>query len=279
MSYSFQVFDYICPASHTNEFSIAYDLNVPIHFPQMLPCSSCNYKLVPALLVPKRECNFSESDFYKFQDAKYVESSAYHEAGHVVVGVVEGIPLRKDGIRIDQKGAGYSHYRTMRLSGATSVGPDRKREKAVRSAQAGYIAQEKFYRRFFNQLPPSGSCEDINYINGLLDEMYEGRQEFFDAKDELYKETQQLVGQHWQAIEALAQTLLKKTWKSQAPPSGERRWSTQLAERRVHGYEVVALLQQFEISTSVEVSGTLESFVRGIGFALGYLSGVKALKE
>jgi hypothetical protein len=215
-------------------------------------------------------CNFTESDVKDFRKRKYVESCAYHEAGHVVIGAIGRIPLRQAGIRVDQEGAGYSHYKTMKVKGVKNVGRDPKREKAIRSTQAGYISQEKYYLRFFKQLPPSGSFNDTNYINALLDEMYDARQQFFDEKDRLTAEAQQLVDQHWQAIEAIAQTLMKKTPKSQAPGTGERRWSTQLLQRQLDGYEVVTLLNQFNIRASVELAGALVSVARKIGFALGY---------
>lgn len=82
--------------------------------------------------------------------------------------------------------------------------------------------------------------------------MYSNRDQFLAAKDKLAGETNQLVDQYWQAIEALAQTLWAKEWKSQAPPSSERRWSTQLAEKKIDGNEVVALLRQFGISVAVQ---------------------------
>lgn len=118
--------------------------------------------------------------------------------------------------------------------------------------QAGYISQEKFYLRFFDGLPPSGSFNDTDGINTLVEEMYSGRIVCEDAKSKLFAEAQQLVEKYWQAIESLAQTLLKKEWESQARPSGERRWSSQLAQKKMDGSEVVALLQQYQISASVQ---------------------------
>jgi hypothetical protein len=92
--------------------------------------------------------------------------------------------------------------------------------------------------------------------------MYSGRNDFFDAMNKLAGETQQLVEEHWQAIETLAQALLKKEWKSQAPPSGERRWSTQLAEKKLDSFEIIAVLQQFLISrfrpTVTDVKGWVD---------------------
>lgn len=262
MPYFFDRFEYTCPENHRNLFEIAYLVNQngvfestpqTARLPTMLPCFGCNYKLVAVSLVPQLHCDYTELDFVKFQDAKYVESCAYHEAGHAVIAAAQHIPLKTGGIRIDQKGSGFSHYQVTKLSGSKNVGPDPEREKAIRSTQAGYIAQEKFYLRFFDRLPPSGSSHDSDYIRGLLEEMYSGRNDFSEAINKLAAETRQLVDEHWQAIEALAQTLLQKEWESQAPPSGERRWSTQLAQKKMDGAEVVALLQQYQISASVQL--------------------------
>jgi hypothetical protein len=41
-------------------------------------------------------------------DDIYVESCAYHEAGHIVIAAVQNMPLRQRGIRNDQVGNGYS---------------------------------------------------------------------------------------------------------------------------------------------------------------------------
>jgi hypothetical protein len=275
MTYSYELFEYTCQGGHKNQFEFLHAPDAQAALPQMLPCSDCNYKLIPVSLTQPLQCNFTDNDARDFCKRKYVESCAYHEAGHVVIGAVGRIPLRKQGIRVDQEGMGYSHYKTMKVTGVRHVGRDPKREKAIRSTQAGYMSQEKYYLRFFKQLPPSGSFHDTNYINGLLDEMYDSRQQFFDEKNRLAAETQQLVNQHWQAIEAVAQTLIKKTPKSQAPLSGERRWSTQLSEKQLDGYEVVALLTQFNIRASVELAGVVAFIARKVGFALGYLYEVR----
>jgi hypothetical protein len=261
MPFMFDIFEYTCPQGHLNKFHLAYPVAEGCIFdqvqpqtpklPERLPCTQCNYTLVPANLISKCPGHYSEVDFYKFKDQKYTESAAYHEAAHVVISTVERITLRKDGIRIDQKGAGFSHYKTVQPTGVTNVGSDPEREKDIRSTMAGYIAQKGYYRRFFDYLPPAGSSYDDDHVVNLLNEMYSNRQEFVAAKKNLSKDTEELVGKHWHAIEVLAQVLLKKEWKSQAPPSGERRWSTQLAEKKLNGDEVVEVLQQLGLSPTI----------------------------
>src|SRR4029077_4491742 len=98
-----------------------------------------------------------------------------------------------------------------------------------------------------------GAHCDVNDINGLVEEMYSGRTACEEAKRRLWNEAIALVDRVWPVIEALAQTLLKKDWKSQAPPSGERKWSTQLREKKMDGREVVELLKRFQISVFTEL--------------------------
>jgi hypothetical protein len=261
MSYHLDRFEYTCAVGHTNQFDKAYfasesdgasDESASTKLPSELPCSGCNYKLVPASLVRVLHSNLSEQDFYSFQDNRYVESAAYHEAGHIVIAAVQQIPLKDHGIHIDQKGSGFAHFKAMRPEGSRNLGGEARREETIRSAQAGYIAQERFYLRFNDRLPPSGAHFDVNDINGLVEEMYSGRTACEEAKVRLWNEAKQLVENRWGVIEALAQALLKKEWSDQAPALGERRWSTQLREKKMEGLEVVAFLKERQISASLE---------------------------
>src|ERR1700687_1660508 len=95
------------------------------------------------------------------------------------------------------------------------------REQSIIATNAGYIAQNKFYPN----CATSGAYCDTDHINALLDEMYSDRNVWFEAKQELWKRSEQLVATHWEAIEALAKALWAKDWHPQAPL--ERRWSPQ----------------------------------------------------
>jgi hypothetical protein len=261
MSYYLDRFEYTCARGHANQFETAHFASepdgalpepAPTKLPSELPCSGCNYKLIRVSLMRILHCNLSERDFYTFQDTKYVESVAYHEAGHAVIAAIQQIPLKDRGIRIDQKGSGFSHYKATKPNGSRNLGSEARREATIRSVQAGFIAQERFYLRFNDRLPPSGACWDTNDINALIEEMYSDRATCEDAKFRLWNEAKELVERHWMAIEALAQALLKKEWSSQAPPPGERRWSTQLREKKMERLEIVALLKEFQISALIE---------------------------
>src|ERR1700687_30489 len=57
-------------------------------------------------------------------DERYVESTAYHEAGHIVVAAVQGLRLRRRGLRIDRLGAGLASYCDKKADGSKDLGPD-----------------------------------------------------------------------------------------------------------------------------------------------------------
>lgn len=42
--------------------------------------------------------------------SKYVQSAAYHEAGHATVAALQGMPLQQGGIHVDSEGSGVSYY-------------------------------------------------------------------------------------------------------------------------------------------------------------------------
>jgi hypothetical protein len=180
-------------------------------------------------------------------DQKYVESCAYHEAGHTVVAVALGMPLRNRGVHIDTIGSGIAYY-WYRLVGDLSNTPQdiAERERTIIAAYAGYIAQEKFYPN----CPPAGSFSDSDENRKLLDEMYLGQREWFAAQNSLHAEARQLVDTHWGAVEALAREILAQPLTPR-PDDPERRWSTDTMERWIDGNRVVSILTQFRLKPFV----------------------------
>ena len=78
---------------------------------------------------------------------EYVEGAAYHEASHIVVAAVQGLPLGKAGLRIYETGAGFAHYSGKQPDGSTNVGADPCRERTIIATLAGHIAHGTFYPR------------------------------------------------------------------------------------------------------------------------------------
>ena len=75
----------------------------------------------------------------------YVESCAYHEAGHTVVAVSLEMPLRKRGVHVDTIGNGISYY-WFRVPGDpnNNQADVLERERTIISTYAGFNAQKKF---------------------------------------------------------------------------------------------------------------------------------------
>jgi hypothetical protein len=53
------------------------------------------------------------------------------------------------GLRIDQRGSGISYFKFAKSEGKVNLGSEVERERTIRSTQAGYFPQERFYKRFY----------------------------------------------------------------------------------------------------------------------------------
>ena len=189
-----------------------------------------------------------EDYFADLEKKRYVKSAAYHEAGHIVVAAVQGLKLRKRGLRIDQKGAGIAYYESKQPDGSTSVGEDPLRVAAIISAYAGRFAQIRFFRP--EPCPTSPSCRDMDQARELVGEMWTEHNTRC-AKDVEFRERSKIyVDQHWQVIEALAEALLARPWAFQR--NVERRWSHQYQEKYMEGGEVASFLSGFEIPATLD---------------------------
>jgi hypothetical protein len=177
-------------------------------------------------------------------DDMYVESCAYHEAGHIVIAAAQNMPLRQRGIRIDQIGNGLACYHFTVPDGSSNLGRNGEREKTIRATKAGWLAQRKFYP----ECRTAGAHFDVDAVRFLLDEMY-SLPVWHDAHDELCTEAVALVEKHWDAISKVAQTLWSKEWKHQA--NAERRWSLQLREKSMEASEIISVLRGFDITATV----------------------------
>jgi len=188
-----------------------------------------------------------------FPDEMYVQSAAYHEAGHTVTAVALGMPLRNRGVHVDRRGDGIAFY-WYRLPGdmKNSAGDIVERERTIVSTEAGFIAQKKFYL----DCPVGGNFNDRDQCIKLLDEMYISRDDWPAAQQRLIAEATGLVEKHWQAIEALAGALWARPWTLR-PAEDERQWSLDSMEKWLDGGEVVSILKKFGLQAFIrdEVEG------------------------
>ena len=105
-------------------------------------------------------------------DDKYAASVAYHEAGHLVIAAVQGLPLLKGGIHLDPKSGGLACYRCKQPDGSTNVGHDPCRERTIIAIKAGHTAHRRFYPQASYD---ANACCDTDHANKLLEEMYSAR--------------------------------------------------------------------------------------------------------
>jgi hypothetical protein len=125
----------------------------------------------------------------------YVKGAAYHEAGHIVIAAVQGLPLGKRGLGILQNGAGLARYRCKQPDGSINVGPDKCRERTIIATLAGQIAHGRFY-------PPvadgdANAHHDSDLVDALLLEMYSANDVRRAARSELHERSKELVELHW----------------------------------------------------------------------------------
>jgi len=150
--------------------------------------------------------NFQQDNNLKWFLAQNAKSAAYHEAGHIVAAVLQGLPLRDGGIHIDLEGSGVSYY-CHRLPGndvASEVGTV-EREKTIIAIYAAWVAQKKY----FPDCDDSDSWEsDRATATGLLNELRPAKPKI--TQQLLCERTRQLVEANWFTIESLAVALLAK---------------------------------------------------------------------
>jgi hypothetical protein len=178
---------------------------------------------------------------------EYVNSAAFHEAGHVVIAALQGLWLRARGMHVDLEGNGIAYY-GHRLPGdlSNSAEDQQEREKTIVALHAGRIAQV----RVFPECPDANWAGDENVVRALLDEMYTSDLNVRSAAAQrLQQQAQELVRGHWAPIHSLATELLSKPSTEQPPIEIEENWShgkTRL-ERWIPASEVVQILRSYGI--------------------------------
>lgn len=145
--------------------------------------------------------------------ARYVESAAYHEAGHITAAAVQQMPLQERGVHVDSEGGGISYYWHREPGDRSNSAQDQlERERTVIAIYAGRVAQE----RFFPYCPEDAWSGDEVKCCALLEEMYPADLDAQGAaRNTLLGKAAGLVAQHWSVIEGLARALLAKPYVAQ----------------------------------------------------------------
>jgi len=135
-----------------------------------------------------------------------VRAKAYHEAGHIVVAVVRGLELAEGGVRIDDGAKGVARICIRRPGDRGRTHEDQEEiENSIIVLCAGKIAQLRFDA---GNDDPQWWRDDCDWINELVEDM--GVQDVQSVKGSLCGESEDLVKKHWNWIEDLAETLLRR---------------------------------------------------------------------
>jgi hypothetical protein len=190
---------------------------------------------------------------------RYLESAAYHEAGHEIAGVVLRIPIRELGLRIDSYGNGVSHTFRRNAGDFNNTPADvLEREQSIVLLSAGYISQ----LRFFADAPAIAELDDQAQVDALLNEMYPPNStKWHEAETKLRNDAKTIIEERWPVVEALARALWAKPWTNRALlPVKDMQWSNDAREKWMDAQEVQAVLTPFGL-TAIIRSDTEGSYV------------------
>jgi hypothetical protein len=178
-------------------------------------------------------------------DDKYLESVAYHEAGHAIVAAAQGLPILREGVRLDRAGCGLMCYRYRNPD--LSV----RWEEAVVVSFAGLPSQQLIYPDCPTVRSQDDETSAVSYMTAQsLDE-----QALEIVKSRLRDRSRLLVHQYSEAIKALGATLWAKQWVGK-----EIDWTPFPEEKAIGGNEVVLFANQFGIKTEfIDESGLVET--------------------
>jgi hypothetical protein len=181
--------------------------------------------------------------------SKQVESTAYHEAGHMTAAVVQGMPIRVTGLHVDLHGHGCADYFDREPGDPATNDVDQvERKRTIIALYAAHEAQRKFYPEVF-----VGSwLYDLSKIQMLIDEMGLDKQQAQAVRDDLNARAAMLVERFWALIEDLAKALLSK---DRTMRLAEDTWGSGTEKQQMSGSEVVEFFARQGIPAQVVGDG------------------------
>ena len=150
----------------------------------------------------------------------------------MVIAAAVGLGLRPAGLSLDPVGKGLACYCLVPDDTAIS------QERVILATFAGWYAQQRFSEIESITCPEFaseglstdwwGAADILNKLAGI---------NYFSVKAELERRSYELVEQHWQAIDVLANALLAKEWEPLKIFASGFEWSTQTVAKYVPGDE------------------------------------------
>jgi len=157
----------------------------------------------------------------KFHETHELISTAYHEAGHTVYGLLHCIKIESVAIFKDKKSKrieGFTHYNSLALSDIQDpeLFNDRLHSEICLS-YAGLIAEKHHFKAIsgsdkFPMFLRDGSSSDITSAAALFQKynLVEPGRKRYNYKQKLMKSIHQELKDHWDAITLVAHGLFKK---------------------------------------------------------------------
>jgi hypothetical protein len=180
--------------------------------------------------------------------AKQIESTAYHEVGHMTAAVVQAMPIRASGLYVDLQGCGVANYfeRPLTDLGLTEL-DSKERKLTIIALFAGQVAQ----LRFFPQCDGSGWRNDLSKIDTLCRQLHPmDEQAQIGIREDLRKRARELIDKFWPIVEELAKALLAKPRSAMPPEELKVGWGKGEV-RHMNGQEVVALFARHNITAKI----------------------------
>lgn len=176
--------------------------------------------------------------------------AAHHEAGHIVLAAVMGLPVRPEGIMVDTEGEGLACYCK------EPEESDDSRARVILSTFAGCFAQDRFCRDHgYPELEYLARIWSLDWkesrgISGKLSDAYLAGRSILATQEALEKRSEGLVTERWHVIEAVASTLLAKGLEPVKPLMSGSIWAKGTAARYLVGDEVIEIVARFGIAAT-----------------------------
>jgi hypothetical protein len=185
--------------------------------------------------------------------AKQIESTAYHEAGHMTAAIVQAMPIRASGLYVDLQGCGVANYfeRPLTDLGMTEL-DSKERKLTIIALFAGQVAQLKFYPG----CDSNGWTHDLSKIYTLCRQLHPTKEQAqIEIREDLRERTKKLMDKFWPIVGELAKALLAKPCSAMPPEEIKAGWGKGEV-RYMSGPEVVALFARHNITAKIVDDGT-----------------------
>jgi ATP-dependent Zn protease len=136
-----------------------------------------------------------------------VRAKAYHEAGHTVAAMAQGLNLAHGGMLIDSGAGGVTHLCVWEPGNQSNSDEGiSERRATIVVLFAGKIAQLRFDSYY-----DDSTCwsDDFEKIERLIEEMEADQNRKVRLKKELYVEATALMARYWSVTVDLAEALLR----------------------------------------------------------------------